>query len=64
MNRIPFSGYPNLFAGEILHIISLVTHVYFELHVKYLANTCTDNYTCDIINYVHIEDNSIFQKLT
>ena len=28
------------------------------LHVKYLFITCTKNYTCDTINYVHVENNN------
>ena len=49
----------NVCVGEILLVIFFCITCATILHVKLLSIRCMDNYTGNLINYVHIENNSL-----
>ena len=53
----------NVSVGEILLVIFFCITCATALHVKHLSIRCMDNYTGDLINYVHIENNSLSNSM-
>ena len=40
--------------SEIVPVVFFNITCATKLHVKHLSVTCVENYTCDVINYVHL----------